>query len=224
VEGEIGEIDSQGRFTAGEAPGAGTITAAAGERSVSVAVTVAYPAGRYADVPEDSWYFDAVLAMGQRGYMTGVSETEFAPDSSTTRAMLVTLLHRIEGAPAPGEAPAFEDVEAGKWYTDAVAWAAETGLVNGYDEHTFGVSDPITREQMATILCRYAAWKGEDVHSDQGLEHFADANEISAWALDSVRWAVERELLRGVSENEFSPQGSAARAQIAVLLDRYLAG
>ncbi|MGI6028275.1 MAG: phosphodiester glycosidase family protein [Candidatus Heteroscillospira sp.] len=222
VEGEIGEIDENGLFTAAEAPAEGAITVTAGENTVTIPVKISYPAGVYSDVQEGAWYADAVLSMGQNGYMTGVTETEFAPDAQMTRAMLVTLLHRLENSPAPEAAAPFEDVEGGKWYSDAVAWASENGLVTGYDEKTFGIADSITREQMAALLCRYAAWKGDDVTSDQSLDVFSDRDSISPYAVDAVKWCVQQELIRGLTDTSFAPQGTATRAQTAVLLDRYL--
>lgn len=222
VEGEIGTIDENGLFTASSAPGEGRITVTAGDTTASVAVKVSYPAGIYADVAEGAWYFDAVKAMGEQGYMTGVTDTEFAPSADMTRAMLVTLFYRIEGSPAVSAAAPFEDVKSGQWYSDAVAWAAAKGLVTGYDEKTFGIADSITREQMAALLQRYAAWKGEDIASDQSLDSFADRDSISAWAADAVKWCVERGLIRGLTDTIFGPQGTASRAQVAVLLDRYL--
>ena len=222
VEGDIGEIDETGLFTAGESTGEGKITVTAGELTVELAVEVKFPAGEYADVAEDSWYYEAVKAMGEGGYMTGVTETEFAPDAYMTRAMFVTLLHRLEGSPAPEGESTFADVAADSWYSDAVAWASENGLVTGYDAATFAPGDSISREQMAALLCRYAAWKGEDVSTEQSLEAFADRDAISDYAVSSVQWAVGRGLINGMSETEFAPQATASRAQVAVLLDRFL--
>lgn len=222
VTGDIGTIDELGAFTASETSADGTIEVTAGERTVSIPVTVRYPAGVYTDVKEDAWYYSAVRSLGEYGYMTGVTETEFAPDVSMTRAMLVTLLHRMEGSPAAGAAAEFEDLESGKWYTDAVSWASEIELVKGYDEKTFGVNDSISREQMATLLMRYAAWKGDDVASETSLDVFTDKDAISAYAADAVKWAVGSGLIKGMTETEFSPAAGATRAQVAVLLDRYL--
>lgn len=224
VEGEIGEIDEQGLFTAAETPGEGKIIVTAGETKAEVTVKISYPAGIYSDVAEGTWYYDSVKTMGEKGYMTGVTETEFAPDANMTRAMFVTLLWRIEGSPKPETESGFADVAADQWYSDAVAWAAENSLVNGYDAQTFGISDSISREQMAALLMRYAAWKGEDVSSEQSLDVFTDRDSISDYAVDAVRWAVERGLIKGMSDTEFAPKGTASRAQVAVLLDRFLAG
>ncbi|MGE4352781.1 MAG: phosphodiester glycosidase family protein [Oscillospiraceae bacterium] len=224
VTGDIGTIDANGVFTASETPGEGTVEVTAGENTVSIPVKISYPAGIYSDVAENAWYYDAVKAMGEQGYITGVTETEYAPDANMTRAMLVTLLYRIENQPdVSGDMP-FTDVESDKWYSNAVLWAGKQGLVNGYDEETFGINDSISREQMATLLMRYAKWKGEDVTSDESLGRFTDKGEISAYAVDAVKWAVGKTLIKGMTETSFVPKGTASRAQVAVLLDRYLAG
>ena len=224
ITGDIGTIDEQGVFTAAQTPAEGTIEVTAGEKTVCLPVKISYPAGVYSDVAEGTWFYDAVKSMGEKGYMTGVTETQYAPDANMTRAMLVTLLYRIAGQPdVSGDIP-FEDVESGKWYSDAVLWASTEAIVNGYDENTFGINDCINREQMATLLMRYAKFAGEDVSTDQSLDAFGDKGEISAYAVDAVKWSVENKLIKGMTETSFSPKGTANRAQVAVLLDRYLAG
>lgn len=224
VEGEIGQIDANGLFTAGDAPGEGYITVSAGELTAKISVKITYPPGIYSDVSEGDWYYDSVKILGEKGYMKGLTDTEFGPGENTTRAMLVTLLHRMEGAPKAENAAPFEDVDAESWYAEAVSWASENELVKGYDEKTFGVTDSITREQMATLLMRYAAWKGDDTRSEGNLDKFADKSSISQWAADAVKWCVDMGLINGMTENTFVPQGTASRAQVAVLLDRYIGG
>ena len=222
--GDIGTVDENGLFTAGETPKDGYIIVIAGEKAARIAVHLRYPPGIYGDVFDTDWYYSSVKIMGEMGYMKGLTETEFGPQENTTRAMLVTLLHRIEGSPHAETAAGFEDVDEDSWYYDAVNWASENGLVTGYDEFTFGSGDSITREQMATLLMRYALWKGDSEESDESLERFADRDTISSWAMDAVSWCAHRGLINGITEDSFVPTGTASRAQIAVLLDRYIGG
>lgn len=178
--------------------------------------------GKYADVSEDEWYADAVKFVTEKGLMNGVSETAFAPDGTTSRAMIVTILYRAAGSPEAAKENPFEDVPAGAWFTDAVRWASETGVVTGYDEKTFGPDDAITREQLALILFRYAGWQGADVSKRDDLKAFSDADAVSGWAKEAVQWAVAEGLINGVEKDVLSPGGSAARAQAAAILMRFL--
>lgn len=173
----------------------------------------------FVDVQPDDWYIDVVKYALENGLMTGVSETEFAPDLATTRGMVASVLYRLEGGPEAEDA-GFSDVSADAWYADAVNWAASVGVVAGYGD-AFGANDAITREQLAAILCNYAAYKGEDVSSGAALDGYSDAASVSDWAGESVEWAVAEGLLSGVTNNELAPQGSAARAQVAAMLQRF---
>lgn len=222
VSDELGEFDEMGVFTAGEEYGEGEITVQVGENITTIALEIAYPAGIYEDVAEDSWYYDAVLNMGKRGLVSGVSDTEFAPDSSMTRAMFVTVLHRMAGSPTPETENSFADIESGKWYSDAVSWASENGLVTGYDETTFGINDSISREQMATLLMRYAVYNGEEIESSDAINTLTDSDLVQDYAKDAVSWAVSAGLITGMGDGSFAPQDTATRAQTAVLLSRYV--
>ena len=173
----------------------------------------------FVDVQPDDWYIDVVKYALENGLMTGVSETEFAPDLATTRGMVASVLYRLEGGPEAEDA-GFSDVSADAWYADAVNWAANVGVVAGYGD-AFGANDAITREQLAAILCNYAAYKGEDVSSGAALDGYSDAASVSDWAGESVEWAVAEGLLSGVTNDELAPQGSAARAQVAAMLQRF---
>ena len=173
----------------------------------------------FVDVQPDDWYIDVVKYALENGLMTGVSETEFAPDLATTRGMVASVLYRLEGGPEAEDA-GFSDVSADAWYADAVNWAANVGVVAGYGD-AFGANDAITREQLAAILCNYAAYKGEDVSSGAALDGYSDAASVSDWAGESVEWAVAEGLLSGVTNNELAPQGSATRAQVAAMLQRF---
>ncbi|MGN1003424.1 MAG: choice-of-anchor I family protein, partial [Oscillospiraceae bacterium] len=173
----------------------------------------------YTDVPEGSWYYDAVRYVTEKGLMNGVTADSFAPNATTTRGMIVTILYRLENEPAAGRC-SFTDVTAGQWYTDAVAWAAAAGIVNGYGD-TFGPNDAITREQMAAILYRYASYKGYNVSAQADLSGYTDAGRTSAYAVDAMRWANAEELITGVTTSTLDPDGSAIRAQVAAILMRF---
>ncbi len=199
------------------------------EERLPVKVTVTFktdpaagvPSTGFVDVEPDAWYREGVEYAVANGLMNGTSANTFAPNDTTTRAMIVTILYRLEGEPATTMNLPFADVAAGKWYSDAVNWASTNGVVTGYDENTFGPDDPITREQLAAILYRYAAFKGYGVTEKADLAAFADAGAISAYAQESMSWANNNGLIGGVSADLLQPQGSAVRAQVAVILMRF---
>ena len=164
----------------------------------------------FLDVDPDAWYRDAVQFAYDNGLMTGTSATEFAPDVTTTRAMIVSILARLEGVTSASDA-GFSDVDD-EWFATAVNWAANVGVVNGFEDNTFRPNDAITREQLAAILCNYAAWKGEDVSARAELSRYSDAAAISSWATDVMRWAVAENLISGVTNDTLQPQGAATRA------------
>lgn len=174
----------------------------------------------FLDVDPDAWYKDAVQFVYDNGLMTGTSATEFAPDVTTTRAMIVGILARLEGVMSASDA-GFSDVDD-EWFATAVNWAASVGVVNGFEDNTFRPNDAITREQLAAILCNYAAWKGEDVSARADLSAYSDAAAISSWATDVMRWAVAENLVNGVTDDMLQPQGAATRAQVAAILERFL--
>ena len=153
--------------------------------------------------------------------MQGVSTDRFAPDATTTRAMIVTILHRLEGTPE-AEASTFQDLKKGGWYEAAVNWAAANNIVKGYSEESFGPDDEITREQIATILYRYAEYKGKDVSGEADLSSFSDSSTVSSYAVKTMAWAVNAKLIQGTSATTptLDPQGNATRAQTATLMMR----
>ena len=174
----------------------------------------------FIDVAPNAWYKDAVQYAYDNGLMTGVSANEFAPDATTTRGMIVSMLARLEGVESANDA-GFADVE-GEWYATAVNWAASVGVVNGYEDNTFRPNDAITREQLAAILMNYAAYKGEDVSARASLDAYSDAENVSTWATDTMQWAVAKGLLTGVTADTLQPQGAATRAQVAAISQRFL--
>ena len=179
----------------------------------------------FLDVTSSAWYYDAVQYVCENGLMNGTSETAFSPDTATTRGMIVTILHRLEGEPEAFNDgfSGFTDVVSGQYYTDAVAWAAANDIVNGYGDGRFGPNDPITREQMAAILYRHAEYKGYDVSVSAGfsLSQFADATDISSYAVNALRWANAEGLVNGVNADTLNPKGNSTRAQLAVILMRF---
>ena len=175
----------------------------------------------FADVADSAWYADAVQYVYEKGMMNGVSETSFAPNNTTTRAMIVTMLYRLEDEP-DAAASAFTDVAAGSYYADAVAWAAANGIVDGISETTFAPDNAITREQMAAILYRYASFKGYDVSAGgMSLDEYADTSQISSYAVTAMQWANSEGLITGVTDTTLDPKGSATRAQVATILMRF---
>ena len=172
----------------------------------------------FIDIAPDAWYKDAVQYAYDNGLMTGVSATEFAPEQTTTRAMIVSILARLEGV-TTAEAAGFADVDD-EWYATAVNWAANVGVVNGYEDNTFQPNTAITREQLAAILMNYAAYKGEDVSARVDLSAYTD--QPSAWAEETMSWAVAEGLISGVTADTLQPQGAATRAQVAAILQRFL--
>ena len=184
----------------------------------SHAVEAALP---FSDVNADDWFFDVVCYVYDKGLMTGTSDREFSPNLTTTRGMIVSILNRLEGGPI-AESAGFTDVADGDWYADAVNWAASEGIVAGYEDNTFRPNDPITREQLAAMLMNYAAWKGEDVSARADLSGYNDAASVSSWAAETVQWAVADGLISGMPGNLLEPQGSATRAQVAAILQRFL--
>ena len=173
----------------------------------------------FLDIAPNAWYKDAVQYAYDNGLMTGVSANEFAPEQTTTRAMIVSILARLEGV-TTAEAAGFADVDD-EWYATAVNWAANVGVVNGYEDNTFRPNTAITREQLAAILMNYAAYKGEDVSARTALDNYTD--QPSTWAEEAMSWAVAEGLISGVTNTELQPQGNATRAQVAAILQRFLA-
>lgn len=178
------------------------------------------PLSGFVDVPKDAWYRPGVEYVCARGLMAGTSATTFSPDMVTTRGMIVTILHSLEGKPQAAPA-GFEDMTSSDWYGSAVAWAAANGIVSGYSSTAFGPNDPITREQMAAILLRYAQFKGCDVTARADLSGYKDVGQISGYALTAMQWAGGEGLISGVSADLLAPQGSATRAQVAQILMQF---
>ncbi|BDF68496.1 hypothetical protein CE91St43_24680 [Oscillospiraceae bacterium] len=171
----------------------------------------------FSDVAADAWYADAVDYIRDNGLMSGTSATTFSPNTEASRSMLAAILYRAAGGPAVSGSAAFSDVAADAYYADAVAWAAETGIVSGYGNGLFGSNDSVSREQIATILWRYAGSPSAGAGQD-----FADESTIAVYAADAVDWARANGIVNGKEGNRFDPQGSATRAQVATILRNYM--
>ena len=175
----------------------------------------------FKDVNTAAWYHEALDFVLEYGYMNGVGESRFEPNGLLTRAMMVTILYRLDGEGEYGAHP-FKDVEKGTWYDKAVAWGYATGVVKGTSVITFSPEDYVTREQAATLLYRYAEYCGEDVSANGSLMDFEDAKQVSAFARDAMRWAVGEGIINGRSETVLEPLGTATRAEIAKILYGWL--
>ena len=179
-------------------------------------------ANPFTDVSEKDWFYGDVMFVYENGLMLGTSKTLFSPHGTATRGMMATILWRMEGSPVPKGKNSFADVEAGKWYADAITWTAENGIFAGYGKDKFGPDDPITREQLAAIFYRYADYKGYDLTVKGNLDKFKDADKITDYAKTAMQWAVGSGLMKGKSGNLLDPQGTATRAEIAAMLHRFI--
>lgn len=178
----------------------------------------------FVDVDESAWYYNSVKYVLDNGLMSGVSEKEFAPDMDITRAMFVTVLYRAAGAPDMSEeiwGYPFEDVDAESWYGAAVYWARNNDIIQGYSDEKFAPNEPVTREQMAAILYRYAQFKSISTDETGDLSQFTDSDSISEWAKNSVDWAIGKGLLTGKGNGILDPTGNATRAEVAAMLQRF---
>lgn len=178
----------------------------------------------FGDVKSGDWFYNDVKYVYEKGMMAGTAADVFAPNTTTTRAMIVTILYRLEGSPAVTGTSSFVDVPAGQWYTDAVNWAAANQIVKGTSATTFAPNDSITREQMAAILYRYAQYKGYDVTKKADLSGYSDNGQVSAYAKDALAWANAAKLINGVTNTTLAPQGNATRAQVSAILHRFCDG
>ena len=208
-----------------QADGTYTFTMPSGQVTVKATfVASEEPAAEpFPDVDENDWFYDEVVYVYENGLMNGVENNQFAPNTATNRAMLATILYRLAGQPdVSGDLP-FTDVAAGTWYTDAVLWAAQNGIVNGLGENTFAPMNTLTREQLVTMLYRYAEAAGYDVSAAADLSGYPDAGKVQPYAQEAMSWAVAEGIVEGMDGN-LNPAGSATRAQIATILMRFCEG
>ena len=181
------------------------------------------PLAAFTDADANAWYHDGVHYCVAEGLMTGYGNGIFGPNNDLSRGMLVQILYNRENRPAISAQSAFDDVADGDWYADAVNWAASLGIVEGYSDARYGPNDPVTREQLAAILYRYAQYKGYDVHvgEETNLLSYTDAREISEYAIPAMQWACGAGIITGVTDSTLVPTGTATRAQVATMLMRF---
>lgn len=179
------------------------------------------PSLAFTDLDPNAWYHEAVNYVLEKGLMEGVGDARFLPGGDTSRAQIVTILWRLEGEPAVAAAVPFTDVPQAQWYTTAVAWAYENKIVNGISDTIYDPTAPVTRQQMAAILYRYAQYKGYDVTASADLGTYADAADVHGYAADAMKWACGAGLINGMG-GALEPTGSAIRCQTAAILMRFL--
>ena len=221
VTGDIGTIDSTGKFAAANNDASGEIKITAGGKTVTIPVSVVWD-NPFSDVKENDWFYDSVKKSYDSGLIKGTSNTQFSPEGGMTRAMLVTLLHRIDGSAASGGNNQFSDVPAGEWYTEAVIWASKNGIVSGYDDGRFYPDQFLSREQMCTLILRYVNFKGKSLPESVQGGGFADSGSISAYAQAGVEACRKAGIVNGKEGNRFDPQGGATRAEVATIIQRML--
>lgn len=182
------------------------------------------PTSWYTDLKTSAWYHTYTDFVICNGYMIGVADKLFAPDAVSTRAMIVTTIYRMAGAPAVTGTSGYTDVADGLWYSDAITWATQNGVVNGYGDGTFGPNDAVTREQIATIFYRYANLKKINTNRSADLSKYTDGKDVAAWAKDAMEWAVATGMIKGTSTTEkvLSPHADTTRVTLATLLDRWV--
>ncbi|MEG0778590.1 MAG: phosphodiester glycosidase family protein [Oscillospiraceae bacterium] len=214
VSGNIGTVNADGTFTAGKDTASGSISVTAGGKTVSIPVSVTNPE-RFDDVNPSDWFYNPVKQISDAGLMAGTADRIFSPNQPTSRAMAVTVLHRRAGSPEPSKASGFSDVPANEWYTKAVYWAEEKGVVQG-SNGKFDPNSAITREQLAAIIYRYSGSPA----TNGNLNAFTDAAAVSSWAKQSMCWAVENGLISGITPSGIYPYETATRAQVAAIITR----
>lgn len=181
----------------------------------------------FTDVATGDWFYPGVSFAYEAGLMNGVSSTSFDPNGNTTRGMFVTMLYRMAGSPfvfgtgVAGEGPAITDVRDGDYYYSPVRWAMANDIVSGYDDSTFRPNNPVTRQEMAVFLYRYARLKGQDMSAREDLSKFSDASSVSSWADEEMSWAVANKLISGLTDTVLGPGGNASRAQVATIFMRF---
>lgn len=179
---------------------------------------------KFSDVKENDWFFANVRYAVENGLMSGISKTEFAPNDNLTRAMLVTILYRAEGEPEVNKSVPFSDVNADMYYANAVAWAQQNSIVSGINENEFAPNRNITREQIAAIIYRYAAFKGYDLSAKGNIKAYTDGTSISDYAKEALSYAVDAGLITGKTSTTLNTLDNATRAEIAAILQRFIEG
>lgn len=229
-----GNSNSQGSsVTAGHryiaATASGAVVRIDGAGRIGTQGTVSMTAGGqgdnlpFADVKSGDWYYGAVTFVYGKGYFAGTAADIFSPNASMTRAMLATVLHRVSGLETPGNGMTFSDVPEGKWYSDGIAWASQRKIVNGMGDGSYDPDRAVTREELVTMLYRYQSYRKGDVSGKGVLTTYPDGNVISSWAKEAMEWATGAELVKGRDTGYLDPKGTATRAEVATILQRFAA-
>jgi|GEM_PF-794867 len=174
----------------------------------------------FSDVDPSSWYADAVEYAASNNLMGGTSETTFSPNDYMSRAMVATVLWRMDGSVSAPNASSFEDVASGTWCWEAIQWASFTGVMAGYNAQTFGTNEPVTREQLAALMFRYEKYKN-GMNEFNRRHNFSDSNQVEDWAAEAVAWAQQNQLMNGKPGNLFDPKGTTTRAEFSTVLMSY---
>jgi len=206
----------------GGSKGIGKIDEVDDEENEEFDLPAIYSVPSFSDVKKTDWFYEAMYYVVSRGLMKGISEEKFDPYSDSTRGQIVTVLWRLEGSPLTNASSKFRDVKASDYYANAVSWAAKNNIVAGYTMDDFAPNESITREQLATILFRYAKYRGMGVDSRANIDSYSDFEDVSYYAKTALSWANSVGLIRGVSEDYLDPSGSAKRCQIATILMRFI--
>ena len=217
------DVETGHRYIAADQNGATVRMDAAGRFGVQGTVTVT--AGEavlpFDDVKNGSWYYDAVFFVYGKEYFSGTAANTFSPNTSMTRAMLATVLHRVSGLETAENSTSFTDVPAGQWYTAGIAWASGKGIVNGMGEGLYCPDAAVTREQLVTMLYRYQTYRKGDVSAKGSLTDYPDGGAVASWAREAMEWAVGAELVKGRNTGALDPGGTATRAEVATILQRF---
>lgn len=179
----------------------------------------------FTDVHADDWFYNDVMFAYEKGLMSGIYADSFLPHGNTSRAEIAVTLYRLEGSPAVEGRNSFTDMEYGTgkvWYYDMVTWAQQNGIMDGSGDGRFGAGEPLTREELVSILYRYAKMKGYDVTGTEKLDSFTDRSDVSGWAQEAMTWAVSRGIINDRGNNLLEPKGAATRAEVAVMLHRLI--
>lgn len=195
-----------------------------GDTSLSMAEAPVGPAAEFpfTDVHTGDWFYAPVLFARQHGLMSGVETTRFGPHTTTTRGMIVTILHNLEGKPEPNSTGTFSDVNSKKYYAAPIEWASECGIVSGYGEGIFRPERAISRQELAAILYNYAKYKGRDTSPRGDLSAFTDGGKVAAYARDAMSWAVGCGIINGKGDARLDPTGGGTRAEAATVLRQYI--
>lgn len=175
----------------------------------------------FVDVQGNDWYYEAVAFVYGKGYFSGTSADTFAPNDSMTRAMLATVLHRVSGLETPGQGDTFDDVPAGQWYSNGIAWASGRKIVNGMGNGLYAPNLAVSREQLVTMLYRYQTDRKGNVSAKSSLADYPDGSMVADWAKEAMEWAVGAGLIKGRNTGHLDPKGTATRAEVATILQRF---